>query len=275
MDAVEIVSTIVQEFPYALYGSMLVGAMCAFLGVYIIAKRVVFLGAVLTQVSVLGLALTFLPIMAIPHTVGSLAVTLAAVLLLSRFLTGKRIPKDAVLGFVFVASIAARILVMQKAPKVEVAEIENLLRGDILFVTPDLFLLMVVVVIAALAAHLLLFKEFTYISFDPETASTQGFRAVVWEMIFYGIAAVVISVATHMVGDVFVFGFLVIPPVTAMLLAQRVRDIFLCSVLIGLIAPAVGLFFAFRFDFPSSPAMVSVASLLLAAAWLISRLRRS
>ncbi|MER3522790.1 MAG: hypothetical protein C4326_01645 [Ignavibacteria bacterium] len=275
MDAGEIVSTIVQEFPYALYGSMLVGAMCAFLGVYIIAKRVVFLGAVLTQVSVLGLALTFLPIMAIPHTVGSLAVTLAAVLLLSRFLTGKRIPKDAVLGFVFVASIAARILVMQKAPKVEVAEIENLLRGDILFVTPDLFLLMVVVVIAALAAHLLLFKEFTYISFDPETASTQGFRAVVWEMIFYGIAAVVISVATHMVGDVFVFGFLVIPPVTAMLLAQRVRDIFLCSVLIGLIAPAVGLFFAFRFDFPSSPAMVSVASLLLAAAWLISRLRRS
>jgi len=52
--AAEIVRTIVQEFPLALYGSMLVGVICAFLGVYIVARRVVFLGAVMTQVSVMG-----------------------------------------------------------------------------------------------------------------------------------------------------------------------------------------------------------------------------
>ena len=62
METSEIITTIVNEFPYALYGSMLVGTICAFLGVYIVAKRVVFLGAVLTQVSVLGLSLTFLPL---------------------------------------------------------------------------------------------------------------------------------------------------------------------------------------------------------------------
>ncbi len=271
MNAADIVATLVHDFPFALYGSMLVGTICAFLGVYIVAKRVVFLGAVLTQVSVFGLALTFLPMFAVPHTVGSLGVTLIAVLALSRLLTGKHIPKDAVLGFVFVFSIAARILVMQKTPKVEVAEIENLLRGDILFVTPDLFYLMLAMFIAAMAVHLLFFKEFTYISFDAETASTQGFHTAFWEMLFYGIAAVVISVATHMVGDVFVFGFLVVPPVAAMLIARRVRSIFLWSVGIGIITPAVGLFLAFRFDFPSSPTIVAVASLVLAIAWLLRR----
>ena len=136
MGAAEIVRTIVQEFPLALYGSMLVGVICAFLGVYIVARRVVFLGAVMTQVSVMGIALTFLPFFPLPHTVGSLVVTLATVVIISRLLTGKKIPRDAVLGVVFVTSIAARILIMQKSPKVEVAEIENLLRGDILFVTP-------------------------------------------------------------------------------------------------------------------------------------------
>jgi hypothetical protein len=72
MGAAEIVRTIVQEFPLALYGSMLVGVICAFLGVYIVARRVVFLGAVMTQVSVMGIALTFLPFFPLPHTVGSL-----------------------------------------------------------------------------------------------------------------------------------------------------------------------------------------------------------
>jgi zinc transport system permease protein len=268
MESGEIISTIANEFPYALYGSVLVGTLCAFLGVYIVAKRVVFLGAVLTQVSVLGLALTFLPVFLVPHTVGSLAVTLASVVLLSRLLTGRKIPRDAILGFVFVFSIAARILVMQKTPKVETAEIENLLRGDILFVTPELFYLMLGVFVVAIAIHLFFFKEFTYITFDAETAATQGFRAGRWEMLFYLIAAVVISVATHMVGDVFVFGFLVIPPIAAMLMVQRVRAIFATSVLVGACAPLIGLYLAFEFDFPTSPTIVAVAGLVLAVAWV-------
>jgi len=270
----EIIFTIIAEFPYALYGSILVGALCAFLGVYIVAKRVVFLGAVLTQVSVLGLAITFLPFMIVSHTVGSLAVTIVSVIFLSRLLTGKKIPKDAVLGFIFVFAIAARILILQKTPKVEVSEIENLLRGDILFVTPELFYTMLGVFVAAIAVHGLFFKEFTYISFDAETASTQGFNANFWETLFYVIAAVVIAVATHMVGDIFVFGFLVIPPIAAMLLVKRVKVIFLVSFLIGVFAPIVGLFLAFKFDFPASPTIIAVASVVLILAWVLNTLRR-
>ena len=275
MGTSEIISTLFGEFPFAVYGSILVGVICAFLGVYIVAKRVVFLGAVLTQVSVLGLALTFLPIFAVPHTVGSLLVTIIAVVFLSRLLTGKKVPSDAVLGFVFVFSIAARILVMQKTPKVEVSEIENLLRGDILFVTPEIFFLMLGVFVVAMAAHLLFFKEFTYISFDAETAGTQGFNSAFWESLFYTIAAVVISVATHMVGDVFVFGFLVVPPVAAMLLVKRVKTIFVVSVIIGALSPMIGLFLAFVFDFPSSPIIVAVASIVLVIAWVKSMVTKS
>jgi ABC-type Mn2+/Zn2+ transport system permease subunit len=269
----DIINTLVQEFPYALFGSVLVGVVCAFLGVYVVARRVVFLGAVLTQVSVFGIALTFLPFIPVNHTIGSLALALLAVIGLSRLLSGPRVPRDAVLGIVFVGAIAVRILIMQKTPKVEVAEIENLLRGDILFVTPELFFLMLGVFVVAMAIHLLFFKEFTYVSFDAETARTQGFRAEFWEMLFYIIAAVIISVATHMVGDVLVFGFLVIPPVAAMLLTRSVRRIFLVSALIGMFAPAAGLMLAFVFDFPASPAIVGVALLVLGTAWIVSRMR--
>ena len=274
MNVGEIITTLFREFPYALYGSVLVGVACAFLGVYVVAKRVVFLGAVLTQASVLGLALTFLPFVPVPHTVGAVAVTLITVVIISRMLTEKKTPRDAVLGVVFITSVAARILIMQKTPHVEAAEIENLLRGDILFVTPELFWLMAGAFVLAMAGHLLFFKEFIFITFDAETAATQGYRARGWELVFYLIAGVVISFATHMVGDLFVFGFLVVPPVAAMLLTRSVRGIFALSVLIGVLAPVVGLVLAFMFDFPASPAIVGVASVVLAVAWLVSLVRR-
>jgi ABC-type Mn2+/Zn2+ transport system permease subunit len=269
----DIATTILSEFPLALYGSILVGIICAFLGVTIVAKRVVFLGAVLTQVSVLGLAVTFLPFLALPHTVASLVFTLISVVVLSRMLTGKKIPRDAVLGVVFASSVAARLLIMQKTPKVETAEIENLLRGDILFVTPDSFYLMLGTFVVAMALYLLFFKEFSYITFDAETATTQGYKATRWELLFYLMIGAVITFSTHMVGDLFVFGFLVIPPVTAMLLAKKVRNIFLISIGIGALAPIVGLFLAFRFDFSSSPAIVGVAFVVLAVAWLVRLIR--
>jgi zinc/manganese transport system permease protein len=207
------------------------------------------------------------------HTIGSLLVTLLAVIGLSRLLADRRVPRDAMLGIVFVGAIALRILILQKTPKVEVAEIENLLRGDILFVTPELFILTLGVFVLAMAAHLLFFKEFTYVLFDAETARTQGFRAGFWEMLFYIIAAVAISVATHMVGDVLVFGSLVIPPVAAMLMVRNVRGIFLLSVSIGLLAPAAGLVLAFLLDVPASPAIVAVALLVLLGAWISRAVR--
>ncbi len=273
MAAYEILNTILEDFPLALLGSIVVGALCAFLGVYVVAKRIVFFGAVLTQISILGLALSFLPVVAMSHTLSSLLLTLAFALVISRMLTSKIFPQDAVLGIVFVTTIALRILVLQISPTVESAEIEHLLRGDILFVTPELFFPMFIVFLLVMGLHLIFFKEFQYISFDSETARTQGFRASLWEMLFYVTTGAVIALATHMVGDIFVFGFLVIPPFAAMLLTRYVARIFLLAVLIGVVAPAVGIFLAFLLDLPSSPASTAVASLVLIAAWLTHLIR--
>ena len=274
MDLAEIVSTLVHEFPLALAGSILVGVICAFLGVTIVAKRVVFLGAVLTEVSVLGLAVTFLPFFALPHTIGSLLFTLVSVVILSRLLTGKTIPRDVVLGVVFASSIAVRILILQKAPKVEAAEIESLLRGDVLYVTPELFWLMAGAFVVAMTVNLLFFKEFSYIAFDAGTASAQGYRAGWWELGFYLMAGAVIAFATHMVGDLLVFGFLVLPAVTGMLAVRSVRGIYITATAIGALAPIAGLILAFRFDLPSSPAIVGVAFAVLAGVWCVWLVRK-
>jgi manganese/iron transport system permease protein len=93
-------------------------------------------------------------------------------------------------------------------------------------------------------------------------------------MVFYLVAGVVIAFATHMVGDLFVFGFLVVPAMAGMLLSRKVGTIFAIAVIIGVVAPILGLFVAFWYDFPSSPAIVGVACAIVALAWLGSIVRR-
>jgi manganese/iron transport system permease protein len=76
-----------------------------------------------------------------------------------------------------------------------------------------------------------------------------------------------------MVGDLLVFGFLVLPSVTALLLTHRVAMVFAVAVVIGALAPVAGLYLAFRLDLPSSPAIVGVAFLILVVVWLQAAVR--
>ncbi|MBI5463878.1 MAG: metal ABC transporter permease [Ignavibacteriales bacterium] len=273
MSDIEILRTIVTQFPFALIGSVFAGLLCGYLSVYVVSKRVVFVGATLTQVAVTGIAVAHL---LFPHEstdVVSLALTLFAVVILAQLLRSHDISRDSVLGVSYVVAIALRILVIQKSPASEVSEIEAILKGDLLFITQHQLSLLIATAAVLLFIHLLFQKEFIFVSFDSETATTQGFKAGRWEMLFYATIGIAISVATRIVGDVFVFGFLVIPAVTATLLARKVRSIFWLSTLVGALPPIIGLYLAFKLDLPAGPTAVATASAMLAVSWIIKRFK--
>lgn len=267
MTDIEIIQTLLREFPYALFGSVVAGILCAYLGVYVVKKRVVFVGATLTQVAIAGIAFAHLPGVGMNPYVGSLLFSLIAVLIFSQLLTNRQIPTDSILGVSFVLAIALRILLVQLSPAAEVAEIDALLKGDLLFVTRDQFLILAGVTVVLLAVHLVFFKAFLFVSFDAETASTQGFRAGLWEFLFYLSVGIAVSVATRIVGDVFVFGFLVIPALSGLLVARRVRNIFLAALAFAVVPPFLGLYGAFKLDLPAGPSIVAVGGILLLVTW--------
>ena len=68
----ETVSQVIQLFPYAILGGILAGMICGFLGTFVVSQRVVFLGATLTQVSVAGVAFSFLHIINIEGIIASI-----------------------------------------------------------------------------------------------------------------------------------------------------------------------------------------------------------
>src|SRR5512140_1972096 len=98
-------------FREALYGTLVVALTCALLGVYVVLRRIVFVGAALAELSSMGVALGMwltgmgwaLGIATHPLLL-SVLVTLAGVLFFALGGTRARIPPDAVIGVVYAAA---------------------------------------------------------------------------------------------------------------------------------------------------------------------------
>ncbi len=288
------INQLVTLFPYAIAGSILAGIICGFLGTFIVSQRVVFLGAVLTQAAIAGVAFSFLHLINVEGLLASLTGTqadtsswihnfepaffslvfaLGTVLIFSQTHHQKILTQDAILGIIFVVAIAARIMFIQKSPVAEVSQVESILKGDILFIGQKEFVMLAVILVFTVAMFTLFQKQLKFVTFDAESASAHGINSKLWLLVFYLIVGTGISLTTRFVGDVFAFAYLIIPSSIGILLAKKVKNVFLIAVLVGAIVPPISIYLAFKFDFSSGPTAVVTSFLLFLIVFSIKKIR--
>ena len=83
----------------ALLGTTAIGIVCAYLGVYVVLRRIVFVGATMAQISSAGIAIGILT--GWSPNAWSVGLTFLAVLFFGHPSFGKRWPQDATLGVLF------------------------------------------------------------------------------------------------------------------------------------------------------------------------------
>lgn len=269
----------VQE---ALKAALIVAVLCSYLGVFVVLKRIVFVGAALAEVSGLGAALAFfppvmglleplaatLPFLQPEHydhnvpIVFAFAWMLVAVAFFSQQSNGKRVPREAVIGATYAGAAGLAVLVLSKNAAGSEHAMDSL-NGNILGVLPsDIHLLMLAGVSVALV-QALFHKEFVLVAFDSEVARTLGFRSSNWELLWYLTLGIMISVSIHVAGTVLVFAYLVLPPLCALLLSRRLGVVFVLSVFFGVLATFSGVLISTSpIDLPSSPTIVGCLALL-------------
>lgn len=144
----------------------------------------------------------------------------------------------------------------------------HVLFGNILSVHTGEVIALAVVLAVLVGVHVVFYKEFVFVSFDAETARAQGINTRGWDLLLYLTLGLAIAFAIRAMGVLLVFAWLIVPPMTARLLAQRMRSMFTLSVLFGVLSVPLGLYLALRFDLPtgSAVAATSVALLLLVQA---------
>jgi zinc transport system permease protein len=265
-------------FRDALYGALVIALVCSALGVYVVLRRIVFVGASLAQMSTLGIAISFwlagvgvAGIITSKPVILSLLATLLGVVFFSTGMRRARIPADARIGVAYVVAGALAILFIAKAAVGEAHDI--FLQGNILGITRGDWMVLLGVSVPVLLVHVLFYKEFLFISFDQETARTLGYRVERWTLLLYLTIGLSIAFAMQFAGLMLVFDFLVLPAVTGLLLARGMGGVFAWAIGAGLAAAVIGFSLSVPFDLPTGPAIVAVSGALVILAWLTRRLR--
>lgn len=266
-------------FKDALYGTVLIGLACSVLGVYVVLRRIVFVGAALAQLSSAGIALALwlagrgwiLGISTHPIAL-ALILTVAGALFFGAGHGRGRIPPDATIGVTYAVAAAIGIILISKASTGEAHDI--FLQGNILGITRVDALVLLAVAIPVLLVHVLFYKEFLFVSFDRETARTLGYNVSFWNLLLYFTLGLVISFAMQFAGVMLVFNFLVLPAVTGLLVSRSMAGTFLWSIISALVAAVIGFSLSVPFDLPSGPAIIAVSGVLVLIAFLVRLAQR-
>lgn len=258
------------------------GAICGFLGVYVVLRRIIFVSAALTQISSFGVALSFYlegyslgALASLIHPfILSIALTSLAALFFALKRDYSRISREGVIGFGFLIASGAVVILGDRITK-GAHDIANILFGSAVVVDPkDLYIIPAIALIAAII-HAIYFKDFIFVSFDEESARLFKYPARKLNTVLLITIAVVASVSTRALGALPVFAFLALPPLTSLFLTEKLKLVFALSVIMGVLSATLGYFFSFILSIPTGASMAVCASIffILGLLWREVRIR--
>jgi len=180
----------------------------------------------------------------------------------------QHLPKDVVLGTVFLlASSASVLLVAQSGFGLE--EIKAMLYGDLIVSSPRDRWVLLLTGLPSLLILLLFVRPILYAFLDREASRVLGLRCWFWEGLFFFLLGLVVSGASKSGGALLVFCLLVVVPATALLLARRLWSVIVISVALGVMTTWAGLLTAYSADLPSNPTIIGISCLLLMGVALV------
>jgi ABC-type Mn2+/Zn2+ transport system permease subunit len=268
-------------FP-ALVGTMIMGLVCPLVGAFLVLRRTVFLGLTLPEIAAAGVSFTLWAHQtgALPHfseteraigTVGSLVFTFMGMALLGYLEQRGKGPAEGRLAaaYAFAGGLTILFMVFNPAGQIEVL---NLLRGEVIALSGGELKLLVTVFGLVFAAMLIFRREFLLVSFDRDLAFLLKGRQVVWDVLLYLLAGLIIAFGVIMAGPLLIFGFLVLPALAARPLVTRMTSYLGVSAVVGVIMAFLGFYGSVRLDLPLGPTDVTLGCLLIFLAYGFKRI---
>ena len=249
-----------REFPVAVLCGCLLAVTCGSFGTFVLMRRLGFISIALSECSACGIAAASL--CGIPPLAGATTMTLLAVFALSTDWERLRIPRDAILGAVFVSASALSVLLVSRSG-MGLLEVKALLYGDLLLSSPH-DLMQIAIVHLPLMAGLMLFLRSLLFSFmDSAGARVAGIPVRALELAFFVALGMIISSAAKTAGSLLVFCYLVVPPATGLLLSRRLWAVMLLASMCGVLATFIGLTASYHWDLAGNQCIIIAACVLL------------
>ena len=224
--------------------SALVGGVCAFLSVYLMLKGWSLIGDALSHSIVPGVAAAYM--LGVPFALGAFfSGGLAATTML--FLHQKsKLKVDAIIGLIFTSFFGLGLFMVSISPSS--VNIKTIVLGNILAITPQDTLQLLLIGGISLAILLCKWKDLMVVFFDEYHARSVGLNPVALKILFFTLLSASTVAALQTVGAFLVIAMVVTPGATAYLLSDKFSTVIKVSVAIGSCSAFFGAYLSFFID---------------------------
>ncbi len=259
-----------EFFTHGLLAGILVGGMCALIGVYIVLRRMSYIGHGLSHAVFGGAVVSY--VMKWNFYLGAGLWGFLSVLLINAIARRKKVGADAAIGVITTASFAVGVAIISRYRRFT-KSFDAALFGNILGVTTnDLWIIGIVSVVTALLIFIF-YRQFLFTTFDADVARIYGVPVAWTEALFSFILASIVIVSMQVMGVTMIAAAIVVPAITARLLTDNFNKMIFLSVIIGILCGTIGMYLSFYFDLASGATIVLTAATLFAISYLIYLVR--
>jgi len=260
---------IVEPFRYGalwrgLVAALVFGLLCAPLGIFVVYRRLAFVGDAMSHCTLPGLVIA--QAQGWNLFLGALVADVCAALGITWLSRRPEIREDTAIGICYTAIFGLGLVIAAKQRSFQ--DLVHLLAGDILAIAPlDLALIggVAAVVIAGLA---LFAKELVLASYDPEYAAVIGIRPRRLRLVLFVLLALTVVSGVQVVGVILTASLLVIPAATAALCTRRLTKMVAVAAGVVTVSTIVGFYASFLLDIASGATVVLASALCFVLAYL-------
>ncbi len=257
-------------FVRGLLAATLVGGLCGLIGVYIVLRRMSYIGHGLSHAVFGGAVVSY--VMSFNFFVGASIWGFLSALLITLTTRKRIIGSDAAIGIVTTASFALGIALISRF-KTFTRSFDAALFGNILGVSQGDLVAIVVVVVATSVILFAGYKLFLFATFDEEVARFYGVPTGWVDTMFSLVLAATIVVSMQVLGVTLIAAAIVIPPIVARLLTDSFKTMVLLSTGTGAVCGLGGIYISYYVDVSSGASVVLFSALLFLAVLAYTNLK--
>ena len=253
----------------ALGGGLLVAAICAVVGTWVVIRGMAFLGEAMAHGMLPGVAVAgLLGLPAIAGAAASAVVMSAGVGIVAR---RGRLSNDTGIGLLFVGMLALGVIIVSHSRSFA-TDLTAILFGDILAIGSTDLVTLAVALAATLAIAALFHRPFVALAFDPRIAATMRLRPRLAGLALVALVTLAVVASYGAVGSLLVVGLLLAPSVAAGRWATRIPAIMLLAAGFGAASVIGGLLASWHLATAAGASIAAVAIGLAAVSTLIRSL---
>jgi manganese/iron transport system permease protein/iron/zinc/copper transport system permease protein len=260
-----------EFFVRGIIAATIVGGLCGLIGVYIVLRRMAYIGHGLSHAVFGGAVVSY--VMSFNFYVGaSLWGFISALLINATTRRRPTIGADAAIGIVTTASFALGVALISRY-RTFTRSFDAALFGNILAVGERDLIAIAAVAGATLLIVLVIYKQLLFVTFDPDVARFYGVPTDWIDTLFSLILAAVIVVSMQVMGVTLIAASIVIPPIVARLLTDSFHRVVVISTVVGAFCGFGGIYASYFVDIASGASIVLLGAAAFIAAMLYASAR--